>query len=109
MNVLDENIIAEQRQLLRRWRIRVRQVGVNVGRKGFADDDIIGQGTPVRGRRDEMTFAPSGFDNVEVLEVGVSGPNDANRLFIVTGVALIYFDGTSDDWRRDDVSFIVPG
>ena len=35
MNILDENIIASQRQRLRSSRIRVRQVGVDIARKGF--------------------------------------------------------------------------
>ena len=34
MNILDENIIASQRQRLRSWRIRVRQIGVDIARKG---------------------------------------------------------------------------
>ncbi len=41
MNVLDENIPKDQRLLLERWRIRVRQIGVNVGRRGLQDDEII--------------------------------------------------------------------
>ena len=32
MNILDENIPEDQRQLLRGWRIRARQVGHDVGR-----------------------------------------------------------------------------
>ncbi len=55
-----------------------------------------------------MTFSPASFDNVEVLEVGVNGPGNANRLFIVCGVALINFNGTGDDWHRDNVTFLVP-
>ena len=34
MNILDENIIASQRQRLRSWRVRVRQIGVDIARKG---------------------------------------------------------------------------
>ena len=41
MNLLDENIPEHQRQLLRGWRIPVRQVGVDVGHKGLSDDAII--------------------------------------------------------------------
>lgn len=41
MNLLDENIPEHQRQLLRGWRFLVRQIGVDVGRKGIADDAII--------------------------------------------------------------------
>ena len=41
MNVLDENIPKDQRQLLERWRIRARQIGVNIGRRGLQDDEII--------------------------------------------------------------------
>ena len=41
MNVLDENILESQRQLLRSWRISVRQIGVELGRKGMADEEIL--------------------------------------------------------------------
>ncbi len=41
MNVLDENIPESQRQLLRSWRIRVRQIGYEVGRQGTKDERII--------------------------------------------------------------------
>jgi hypothetical protein len=37
MNILDENIPESQRQLLRSWRIRVRQIGYEVGRRGNSD------------------------------------------------------------------------
>jgi hypothetical protein len=41
MIVLDENFPESQRQLLRSWRIRARQIGVEAGRKGMTDDEII--------------------------------------------------------------------
>ena len=41
MNILDENIIENQRQLLRRWRIAVRHLGYDVGRQGMQDEEII--------------------------------------------------------------------
>jgi len=41
VNILDEHIPAEQRQLLKSWRILVRHVGYDVGRKGIQDDEII--------------------------------------------------------------------
>ena len=41
MNVLDENVLESQRQLLRSWRIPVRQIGVELGRKGMADEEIL--------------------------------------------------------------------
>lgn len=41
MNVLDENIPDSQRQLLRSWRIPVRQVGHEVGRSGTRDAAIV--------------------------------------------------------------------
>ena len=41
MNVLDENIIESQRQFLRSWRIRVKQIGHEIGRPGMKDDEII--------------------------------------------------------------------
>ena len=41
MNILDENIPKHQRQLLEKWGVRVRQIGVNFGRRGMHDDEII--------------------------------------------------------------------
>src|SRR5438874_8153749 len=41
MNILDENIIASQRQRLQSWRIRVRQIGVDLARKGLQDEEIL--------------------------------------------------------------------
>ena len=41
MNILDENILESQRQTLRSWRIRIRQIGEDVGRKGMKDDELI--------------------------------------------------------------------
>ncbi len=55
-----------------------------------------------------MTVTPAFFDNPEVLEVGVSGPGSANRLFVAKGVAAINFNGRQDDWTRDDLVFVIP-
>lgn len=41
MNILDENVLASQRQRLRRWRVPCRQIGYDVGRLGMDDDEII--------------------------------------------------------------------
>lgn len=41
MNVLDENVLADQRQLLFSWRVPFRQIGLEIGRKGMNDDEII--------------------------------------------------------------------
>lgn len=41
MIFLDENIPESQRQLLRGWGIRARQIGSDVGQKGMHDDTII--------------------------------------------------------------------
>jgi hypothetical protein len=41
VNVLDENILESQRQLLRAWRIPVRQIGVELGRKGMSNEEIL--------------------------------------------------------------------
>ena len=59
MNVLDENIIESQRQLLRSWRIRAKQIGHEIGRAGMKDDEII----PLLQRTRRVTFftRDSGF------------------------------------------------
>jgi len=41
MNILDEHIPIDQRQLLKSWRISVRHIGYDVGRKGIKDSEII--------------------------------------------------------------------
>ncbi len=41
MNILDENIAENQRQLLRSWRISVRGIGADLGYLGIKDDAII--------------------------------------------------------------------
>ena len=41
MNILDENIPESQRQLLRSWRIRVQQIGHELGRPGMKDEENI--------------------------------------------------------------------
>lgn len=41
MNILDENIPKNQRQLLEGWGIPIRQIGFNAGQRGLQDDEII--------------------------------------------------------------------
>jgi hypothetical protein len=41
MNILDENIIENQCQLLVKWRVSFRQIGLNIGQGGMSDADII--------------------------------------------------------------------
>jgi len=52
MNILDENILNDQRQLLKMWRITSRQIGDDTGRKGMQDEEII----PLLHRSDRPTF-----------------------------------------------------
>jgi hypothetical protein len=41
VNLLDEDIPKSQRLPLESWRVRVRQIGVHIGRHGMADEAII--------------------------------------------------------------------
>jgi hypothetical protein len=41
VNILDENILENQRQLLQKWHLPFRQIGYEVGRKGMKDDEVI--------------------------------------------------------------------
>jgi hypothetical protein len=41
MNILDENIPESQRQLLKGWRIRVKQIGQDIGRQGMKDEEQV--------------------------------------------------------------------
>lgn len=64
MNLLDENIREDQRGLLQRWGIPVHQIGVDVGRKGMQDEEII---PFLHTLRDATFFTRDlGFDNREL-------------------------------------------
>ena len=41
MNILDESILESQRQLILYWRMPLRQIGYDIGRKGLHDREII--------------------------------------------------------------------
>lgn len=41
MIVLDENVIESQRRTLLHQRVRLRQIGIEIGRKGLSDRDIL--------------------------------------------------------------------
>ena len=41
MNILDENILQDQRERLQGWRIPIHQIGHDAGRKGMKDSEII--------------------------------------------------------------------
>ena len=41
MILLDEHFPENQRQLLRGWRISIRQIGYDAGRAGVDDDEIV--------------------------------------------------------------------
>lgn len=45
----------------------------------------------------------------QMLEIVVSGPTGANRLFVYTGTAMFSFKGTGGSWRRDSISFEIGG
>ncbi len=47
------------------------------------------------------------IENPQEMEVIVSGPGDANRLFIYTGIAVFSFRGTGSRWLRDTLSFQI--
>jgi hypothetical protein len=53
MIVLDENIAEDQCDLLRKWRIRFRQIGQDIGQKGMQDEEDI---LPLLHQLDRPTF-----------------------------------------------------
>lgn len=53
MIVLDEHFLPSQRRILLDSRIRVRQIGYDIGRKGMSDEEII----PLLHRMRRPTFA----------------------------------------------------
>ena len=41
MIVLDQNYPKDQREILRSWRIPIRQIGFEIGRAGMKDDELV--------------------------------------------------------------------
>jgi hypothetical protein len=52
-----------------------------------------------------MTYQPAGFDNAEVMRVPLAG---GQILYVCNGVAVVNFGATGNNWRRDDLTFLVP-
>jgi hypothetical protein len=75
VNILDENIIDNQRRQLKSWRISVRQIGYEVGRKGMKDQEII----PFLHQLNRPTFFTRDDDFYE-------------RRLCHTGYCLVYLD-----------------
>jgi hypothetical protein len=58
MNILDENIVFQQREILRRWRIPFRQIACELGKQGMKDPQIV----PLLLRLKQPTFFTRDFD-----------------------------------------------
>ena len=52
-----------------------------------------------------MAVAVTSFDNPEVMQVPQGG---GHTLFFCSGVALVNYTGTGENWRKDDLVFTVP-
>ena len=52
-----------------------------------------------------MAVAVTSFDNPEVMQVPQGG---GQTLFFCSGVALVSYTGTGENWRKDDLVFTVP-
>ncbi len=85
MIILDENIIDGQRRLLNSWRIPVRQIGYETGRKGMKDREII----PFLLQLNQPTFITRDDDFYE-------------RRLCHTGYCLVYLDV-----RKEEVAAFV--
>jgi hypothetical protein len=58
MNILDENMPESQRRVLKKMRIIVKKIGIDLGRRGFDDEDII----PLLHQLNRPTFFTLDFD-----------------------------------------------
>lgn len=54
-----------------------------------------------------MAVALHHIETPQQMEVDVSGPADANKLFIFTGIAVFTFKGTGQAWKGDTLTFEV--
>jgi hypothetical protein len=55
----------------------------------------------------QMTIFANAFDGVKTVKLQFGG-GPASGLFVTTGVAIIDFRGSLDDWTREDLEFVVP-
>ncbi len=85
MNILDENIIDNQRRQLLNWRILIRQIGYETGRKGMKDHEII----PFLHQLNQPTFFSRDDDFYK-------------RKLCHAGYCLVYLDV-----RKEDVAVFV--
>lgn len=46
-------------------------------------------------------------ENQQQIEVVVSGPDSANRLFILTGIAPVFLQASNNTFQRDTFTFLV--
>lgn len=53
-----------------------------------------------------MTIRPNGFESVQEVRVPTGQPTTPD-LVVVTGIALLSFNGTGGDWRRDALEFEI--
>ncbi len=85
MNILDENIVDNQRRQLKSWRISVRQIGYEAGKKGMKDRAII----PFLHKLSQPTFFTRDDDFYE-------------RRLCHSGYCLVYLDV-----RKEEVAVFV--
>jgi hypothetical protein len=79
--VLDENILDCQRLLLIAWRLPARQIGVDLGRKGMKDEEIVVLLRGIRNAtfftRDAGFYAPNLRHSSYCIVVAGVGQNEA--------------------------------
>lgn len=104
MNILDENISDSQRRQLNSWRIYVRQIGFEVGKKGMGDSEI----TPLLHQLTHPTFFTRDSDFyhpklcrsyatlVTAWSILMSGEKKLQRLFVA-------FSGTNPSTQKRNV------
>ena len=54
-----------------------------------------------------MAVSLQWIENPQEMEIVVSGPAGANRLFVYTGIAVFSFKGIGGSWLRDTTAFEV--
>ena len=55
-----------------------------------------------------MAINVTSFSNLQEMEVGINGPDGADRLYVYTGTAIFSFKGESEShWKRDVIQFHV--
>ena len=82
MNILDENVLASQRQLLQVWHLRVRQIGVDIGSEVHFARAIDFRGFEFSKRAFSFDNTKGGFEAFDKWATDLMNNNNKTHAFV---------------------------